>query len=382
MVPPAVLSRTGLDEMVELLLDRGHRVIGPTVRDSAIVLDELDSPARLPSGWGVVTGPGHYRLRRRADAAVFGHSAGPLTWKHFLYPPREDLWSVARDGAGEVVPAAEPDDRPMAFLGIRGCDLAAIGALDRVLRLGQYPDGRYDRRRRRTLLIAVDCTEPGELCFCASTGTGPAAGPGYDLALTEVLDGEHRFLVVAGSPAGAELLAALHTRPATDEELASARAAVAAASDRMGRTLPAADLPTVLAASRESSRWSEIAQRCLSCGNCTMVCPTCFCTTTQDATALTGEHATRSRHWASCFELGFSELHEGPVRASAESRYRQWLTHKLGTWPEQLGGPGCVGCGRCIAWCPAGIDLTEEAAALATEWGGDAGDRDRADRSG
>jgi ferredoxin len=96
-----------------------------------------------------------------------------------------------------------------------------------------------------------------------------------------------------------------------------------------------------------------------------MVCPTCFCTTPEDITDVTGEHAERWERWASCFELDFSYLHGGSVRQSGVGRYRHWITHKLSTWYDQFGHSGCVGCGRCIAWCPVGIDITEEAARLA-----------------
>jgi ferredoxin len=264
-----------------------------------------------------------------------------------------------------VEPAAEPAPRS-AFLGVRGCDLSAIAVLDRVLGQGRHPDGDFARRRQGLFVVAVDCTEPGGLCFCASMGTGPGVSGGYDLALTEQIDeAGHRFLVTAGSPDGAEILAQITARPATAAEIHAARSAVASAAEHMGRTMPDTDLPALLRDSRESPHWNDVADRCFTCGNCTMVCPTCFCTSTADVTDLTGEHAERHERWASCFELDFSYLHGGSVRQSGAARYRQWISHKLGTWHEQFGSSGCVGCGRCIAWCPAGIDITAEVARLA-----------------
>ena len=114
----------------------------------------------------------------------------------------------------------------------------------------------------------------------------------------------------------------------------------------------------------ENPHWDEVATRCLNCANCTMVCPTCFCTTVQDVTDLTGKHAERWRKWDSCFSTEFSYIHGGSIRTSAKSRYRQWLVHKLASWHDQFGTSGCVGCGRCITWCPVGIDITEEANAF------------------
>ena len=167
---PVVLDRAGLGELIDVLIRAGYRVIGPTVADDAIVLAELDSAECLPAGWGVTTAPGHYRLRRRDDEAVFGHSAGPQSWKRYPHPPRRKLFDASRDG--EFSPAPQENTR-YAFLGVRGCDLAAIAILDRVLGAGGHPDGSYRRRRREAFVVAVNCTEPGELCFCASMGTGP-----------------------------------------------------------------------------------------------------------------------------------------------------------------------------------------------------------------
>jgi formate hydrogenlyase subunit 6/NADH:ubiquinone oxidoreductase subunit I len=353
----AVIDTTGLRQLVSVLQERGYRVVGPTLSDNAIVLAELESADDLPRGWGVDVGPGHYRLRRRDDDAAFGHSAGPQSWKQFLHPSRQKLWSSDGD-----LPEDQP---PYAFLGVRGCDLAAIAKLNGVLGQGTHPDRAFTGRLAGLFVVAVNCTEPGGLCFCASMGTGPAAGPGYDLALTERAGPDGCFYVVeAGSDAGADVVRQLRHRDASDDEIDSARADVTEAADHMGRQMPAVDHRNLLIESRESAHWEEVAGRCLTCGNCTMVCPTCFCTSVEDVTDLTGEHAERWMEWASCFEFDFTFVHEGSVRQSGPSRYRHWLTHKLGTWHDQFGTSGCVGCGRCIAWCPTGIDITEEMATL------------------
>jgi ferredoxin len=367
----ALMAASSLTQLYEALTEAGYHVIGPTVRDGAIVLAELESADELPFGWGVALEPGGYRLRERSDRAAFGHSAGPQSWKQFLHPPKEKLWSARRTEHGfQLDDGPEPEPK-LAFFGVRPCDLRAIQIQDQVLGRG---GSRYAARRAAAFIIAVNCTEPGETCFCTSMGTGPEAGPGYDLALTELVSADqHRFLVEVGSPAGAAVLAGVPVQGADDATVASARGAVADAAGMMSRSMPAGILHELMAASNDAARWDDVAARCLSCGNCTMACPTCFCTGVDDVTDLSGDHAERWQHWDSCFDLDFSYLHGGPVRSSPKSRYRQWLTHKLGTWHDQFGSSGCVGCGRCIVWCPVGIDLTEEVAALQAQARGELG---------
>lgn len=364
-VETCVIGPEALDVLVGALRARGFRVIGPAVRDGAIVYEELESASELPVGWTDLQDSGSYRLERRADEARFGYAVGPHSWKQFLLPPRVRLWRARRQAdAGFEIDEQQSDDGPFAFLGVRSCELHAIAIQDRVFLEGSHVERDYAARREDAFMVAVNCFEPGGTCFCVSMNTGPKAESGYDLALTEILDGTHRFLVEAGSARGVEVLHELPGRPAGDADRDAAATAVRGAADKMGRELDVTDLRDLLARNLEHERWDEVAQRCLTCGNCTMVCPTCFCTTVEDVTDLAGEETERTRTWDSCFSVDYSYIHGGSIRPSGRSRYRQWLTHKFGTWHDQFGSSGCVGCGRCITWCPPGIDVTEELTAI------------------
>jgi sulfhydrogenase subunit beta (sulfur reductase) len=362
---PAVIARAQLDALLAALWAREYTVIGPTVRSQSLVYDELRSAADLPAGWVDEQEGGTFRLRRTDDEALFAHTVGHDSLKRFLFPPHLRIWR-ARRGADGALEVQEPEPPPRyAFLGVRSCDLHAVAIQDRVFMGDRYVDADYEARRRDAFFVAVNCGRAGGTCFCTSMGTGPRVTNGYDLALTEVLDGDgHRFVVEVGSERGAEVLADLDHRAAVANEAAAPDAAAARAAASMGRTLDVEDIRDLLQANAEHPRWDEVADRCLSCGNCTMVCPTCFCSTVEDTTDLAGGETEHARLWDSCFTLGHSYVHGGSVRQSGRSRYRQWMTHKLSTWIDQFGTSGCVGCGRCITWCPVAIDITEETAAI------------------
>jgi sulfhydrogenase subunit beta (sulfur reductase) len=350
-----VLERDALDRLLEALRRRGFRLLGPVIRDGAICYDDISSAADLPAGWTDEQDGGTYRLRQRDDDALFGYNVGPQSWKKFLFPPTARLW-----------PTAEEPAEKFAFIGVRACELRAIQIQDRVFLEGLHPDPQYAARREGVFIVAVNCGQAGATCFCVSMDAGPRATSDFDLALTELV-ADRQFLVETGSERGAEVVAELGCPPASPVQATAAEAVTDATAAAMGRVMPELDLRDLLYDNYEHPRWDDVAARCLSCGNCTMVCPTCFCFSVEDVSGLTGEDPERHRSWDSCFTMDHSYLHGGPVRASSRSRYRQWMTHKLATWFDQFGTSGCVGCGRCITWCPVGIDITEEVAAIAAD---------------
>lgn len=373
-----IIAKAALQDLFETLQDAGYRLVGPTIQEEAIVYEEIEDIDDLPIGWRDEQEAGRYRLVQRDDGRFFSFVVGPQSWKKYLYPSSHKLFSVTANGAssngadGNVAdgngafdlashsPPAQEAPR-YAFIGVRGCEMAAITVQDRVFLEGPYVDPYYKAVRERAFILGVNCTEPGATCFCASLGTGPTCRSGCDLSLTEL---EDSFLVTVGSELGAEMLAGCEWRAAGAFELDQARRLLSEAEANMGRALQTDDLPDLLYDHLDHPRWDEVAARCLSCANCTMVCPTCFCHTVQDVSDLSGQHTERVRLWDSCFNPDFSYVYGGNLRPTIRARYRQWLTHKLASWSDQFGTLGCVGCGRCITWCPVGIDLTAEVAAI------------------
>lgn len=365
---PRFLPVEGLQTLLASLMQRGYRCLGPAVENGAIVMRELEAPGDLPRGLQAEQAPGRYSLVEDARQRYFAWANGPQAIKPQTFAPKEALWRVARNAEGRLqFDAVTPELPRQAIIGVRACDLAALALQDaHFLREGRR-DPHYARRREQLFLVAVQCAEPAATCFCASTGDGPTPTTGYDLALAELADG---FVVEAGTENGRALLDALQLMPATPAQIDAARQQGEAAASAQTRSLPGRLSPSgstlrdSLMARLEHPRWDDVASRCLACGNCTAVCPTCFCHAEIDVPALDGHSSQHERNWDSCFGESHGHLHGFNVRPDIRSRYRQWLTHKLATWHDQFGRSGCVGCGRCIAWCPVGIDLTEEVAAL------------------
>jgi ferredoxin len=370
------LQKPHLQGLIDALKSAGYQVVGPQVADGAVVYDELESIEQLPLGVIDEQDGGRYRLEQRSDAGYFDHVVGPHSLKRYLFPPQETLQQLRLKDGNWNVEQPRVEDKPLAVIGPRSCDLHAMAIQDRVFLEGPYVDPGYRARRERLFVVSVQCRRAAATCFCHSMKTGPRAGRGFDLALTELTD---RIVIEVGSTRGGQVLANVDgwtpcsadvvdqakDQSAQLEHSMKQRGATAAASDTSRpRQLDTHDIHDLLLNNLDHPRWEQVAERCLSCANCTMVCPTCFCSSVTEVADLTGENVRRERTWTSCFTAEHSLLSTGVVRNSTKARYRQWLTHKLATWIDQYDTSGCVGCGRCITWCPVGIDLTEEVVAI------------------
>ncbi|MEJ5330157.1 MAG: 4Fe-4S dicluster domain-containing protein [Desulfobaccales bacterium] len=363
--PALTLTPEGFAALLAELRRQGYALLGPSVVQGDFGHREISGAADLPRGLGMEQEAGTFRLVFRGDAELFGYPVGQHSWKPVFFPSSRLMWEATRTAGGWEIALPSEDLPPVALIGVRPCDLAALGVLDRIFLKGPYVEPYYQARREAAFVVAVNCTRPGGTCFCASMGTGPRAQGGFDLALTEMFTHEgHWFLVEMGTAAGRRLMEKVPHREATRGEAEAAAQALAAAAGRMGRQLTVAGLQEHLYENYEHRHWAEVAARCLTCGNCAMVCPTCFCHHLEDSINLRGDQASRRRVQDVCFTVAHSYIHGGSVRATPRARYRQWLTHKLATWQDQFSCLGCVGCGRCITWCPVGIDLTAEVAAL------------------
>ncbi|MFN2443750.1 MAG: 4Fe-4S dicluster domain-containing protein [Thermoanaerobaculia bacterium] len=360
--PAVAVSRPQFDKVLATLRADGFTLIGPSPHRGRITLTEIESVRDLPDGWRDDRAPGRYRLEKDDhESRWFGHTVPPDSWKRILNPPSQVLFSSAeREGRWTIEP--EPVvSRKLAFIGIRPCDLAAIEILDRVLGGGNHPDHHYRARRADLFILVAQCDSPAESCFCESLRTGPVAASGFDLAVWET--GE-TIVVEIGTERGAKALEDVEARPASPRELERTRQLADRSRRRITRKVDLEGIGEVLFHNLEHPRWGETAMRCLGCGNCTMVCPTCFCNTVDDEIDAIGTATRRVRLWDSCFTTAFSHVHGGNIRPSLSARYRQRITHKFASWQFQFGQPGCVGCGRCITFCPAGIDPVEDLAEI------------------
>ena len=358
------IEKLAFNTLLSHLKEEGYLSIGPRVKNKSLVYEQIESLEDLPQGYSTSQKPGRFQLYNGKHSRYFDIIPGAHSWKQYLFPSHVELLTLYKNGKNWEEITRQLDAPKYAFIGVRACELNAIQIQDNIFMRSDFTDTIYRTRRTRAFIVAVNCTHPAETCFCTSMETGPRAKEHYDLGLTELDD---VFVLTIGSELARRLITGIPFEDASGYILTNVEHKLDHAEQQMRRRLDTTDLPELILENLDHPYWHEMGNRCLSCGSCTQVCPTCFCWDTQDEMSLDGNTTKRTRVWDSCFNPGYSYQAGGNTRPTIYSRYRQWLSHKFGTWKQQYETFGCVGCGRCITWCPAEIDITEEINTLRTE---------------
>ena len=346
--------RESISVLFQNLRSQGYTVVGPSLREGVVRLAEITEPGELASGVLDAQAPGRYSITGDSPS-FFSSLNGPDSPKRFLHPPEVVLTKLIEGDRGVEQTSTFHSDKRYAFFGLRPCDLRAVEIMDGALMFPGFEDPVYSGLRNGSIFVVVNCTRAGGNCFCATMGTGPEAGSGYDMAITELPD----RLLIDVPERSRRLLEGIKVSPASEEDLRLGREMTDQARTQMGRRFDKEGFSELMYAGADSHVWKETADRCLACGNCTMVCPTCFCNVVQDRTDITDGSVSRVRMWDSCLSKDFVYSAGGNPRQERSARYRQFVMHKFAYWPDQFGPFGCVGCGRCITWCPVGIDITQ-----------------------
>ncbi len=359
-----VITKVAFNAILSRLREKGYETIGPRVKNDTLIYAPIEGVDDLPRGYITEQDAAHFRLTYTGHSRYFDAIPGAQSWKQYLFPPKSEIFALRKANNRWETSTPETKAPAYAFIGVRPCELAAIQIQDKAFLRSDFNDPIYRARRERVFILSVNCMYPAGTCFCVSMGTGPRAKDGFDLSLTEL---EDVFLLTIGSEVARNLLDGIPFELASAFLLRNADQGLERAASQMGRKLDISNLPDLILNNLDHPHWQEVGARCLSCTNCTQVCPTCFCWDATDEMSLDGKETHRERVWDSCFNPGYSYQAGGNTRPTIRSRYRQWLSHKLGTWKQQYGTLGCVGCGRCITWCPAEIDLTKEIPMLQEE---------------
>jgi sulfhydrogenase subunit beta (sulfur reductase) len=308
---------------------------------------EVHAPVRQNGGFA-------FRPLERWSEVRLDYHRTILPPKKFFLPPRETLFRF-EPGKG-YLPTSEDLDRRLVLFGVHACDVYAINILDEVFG-GRFPDPYFQARRKNTAIIGIDCT-PDEHCFCHSM-RADFVDHGFDLFFHDL--GEHYFTLV-GTALGDDMVIASAAlfQPVEEADVREYKRRSSAKRASFQLAVEIRDLPEIFELEYDSTLWNELGERCLACGACSMVCPTCYCYDVADKVELGGRAGTRLRSWDSCFFPSHAAIASGEnFRSRRADRIKFRYYHKQRGFVAEYGRPSCVGCGRCIEACPVGIDVTE-----------------------
>ncbi len=273
--------------------------------------------------------------------------------KAIFFPPMEEMFSFQKDRQSYHIELPSSNGQKQLIFGIRPCDANAMTILDKTFE-DAYKDPYYLSKRKNTVLVGLGCTKPYDSCFCTSLGGSPTDSANVDLMLTDIGD---EFLVEAVTDKGRELMRmSSELEEATEADETRAKEAKDAAYSKVTRQLDTKDIDKKLLSSFEDQdSWEEIAAKCVSCGICTLLCPTCYCFDINDE--LIKDRGTRFRSWDSCSFCVYTKMPMENPRVEKWRRVRNKVCHKYEFYPMNFDVIACTGCGRCIRQCPVNWDI-------------------------
>ena len=275
--------------------------------------------------------------------------------KELLFPQTETLFSYKSTNGAATIEVPLIEERKRLLFGIRPCDARGFSLLDGVFDGEKYKDVYYLNRRANTLIVAIGCNKPKTTCFCTSVGGSPFSEEGSDLLLIDIGDS---YIVKLVTDRGGSLVESAGLEDATEDDLALMRKAVQDAETSMKVKLDMNGVKEKLDGMFNDPIWIELTEKCLGCGICTYLCPTCHCFDIVDEA--TDSSGKRIRLWDSCQFTQFTQQASGfTPRPTNKERLRQRIMHKFNYFTDSYGQIGCVGCGRCIVECPVNLDIRE-----------------------
>jgi heterodisulfide reductase subunit C len=318
---PRKIKKGNIGKMLEALM-KDYEVVAPVRKEERFVFEKIKNPEEI----------------------ILEYDTTILPPKKFLLPPTETM--IKFDGDKIVLPG---NDKKMMLFGIHPCDLNAIMLLDKV-EYDDYKDPYYIKKRENTVFVCIECKEANEYCFCESMGGDKPKG--YDVLLSDISD---YYFVETGSEKGEKIIencAELFENVNENEKIERKK--------NFKRKVNIENLNKILKEKFDDKLWDELGDKCLGCGRCTFVCPTCYCYSVKDIVDLSLKKGERKRSWDSCLLVDFARVAGGyNFRGKRAARVQQFMYHKMLYFMDKYSSFACVGCGRCIRECPVRIDITE-----------------------
>lgn len=327
-----LLQKNQLSKFIEELA-KDHKVLAPVKKNGFAAYKEVKS----------------------ADEITLEYVNTKMPPKEIFFPRAEVLFNYKKTKDGIEIIETDAVTRDQIIFGIRPCDAKSFLLLDKFFAYGKFNDPYYEKRRAKTMLVGIACTEPLSTCLCTTVGGSPSGEEGMDVLMTDIGD---KYVVKSLNDKGDKLLGAMSwLGDASDKDLSAAVNVAKKAAETIRKEIPIDQVAEKLDNLFDNEPfWMDYSQPCIGCGTCTFLCPTCHCFDVTDEETLTG--GMRIRLWDACQFPIFTKHGSGHnPRPNYIARIRQRVMHKFNYYPKTLNEIGCVGCGRCIYACPGNIDL-------------------------